>query len=139
MYCAEDGRSPYEGNENLNIVPWLYDFGRFEFKNGSVCSYDRTALKLMTAGFYVAYNTPTGLTNDQLAVTNGNAQFTPYTQSSLATVNRQEIWKNFNSQVLTSNNKDVLLTTGVLPANKEKQRWQYANNPSVSPVRSTLR
>lgn len=139
MYCSEDGRSPYEGNVNLNIVPWLYDFGRLEFKNGNVCSYDRSSLKLMTSGYFLAHNTPTGLTNDQLAITNGNAQNTAYSQSSLSTVNRQQIWKNFNTQVLTSTNKEVLLSSGVLPENEGKQRWQYANDSRVSPVRATLR
>jgi hypothetical protein len=73
MYCAGDGRAPYQGNDLLDIRPWSYDFGRIEFKNGEICSYDKNLLKLYTSAYYLPYNTPTGLTNDQLAITNGNA------------------------------------------------------------------
>ena len=138
LYCVDDARATYSGNVNLNAKAWFYDDSNLEFKNGQVCSYDKQALAMYTSAYIYTYATPTGLTDDQLSVTNGNVMNTPYTQSSVLDTQKAQIWENFNNQVQNNSKKDVLLGSGVLPEHVDTQRWQYANQ-NVSPVRSTLR
>jgi len=138
LYCVDDARATYSGNVNLNAKAWFYDDSNLEFKNGQVCSYDKQALAMYTSAYIYTYATPTGLTDDQLSVTNGNVMNTPYTQSSVLDTQKAQIWENFNNQVQNHSKKDVLLGSGVLPEHVDTQRWQYANQ-NVSPVRSTLR
>jgi hypothetical protein len=119
LYCVDDSRATYSGNLNLNIKSWFYDGSNLEFKNGQICSYDKKALSMYTSGFIYAYNTLTGLTDDQLAVTNGNVMNTAYSQASILSTKKATIWENFDDQVQTSPNKDVLLSSGVLDSNTE--------------------
>jgi hypothetical protein len=109
----------------LNVKPWFYDQSNLEFKNGKICSYDKNALRLYTSAYAYAYMTPTGLTADQLAITR-DANGAAYTQASVASVNRMEIWRNFNEKVQSDTNKQTLLTTGLstnTDAKRQEQRW----------------
>lgn len=119
----------------LQPAYWTYDFSNLEFKNfGQVCSYDRDVIGQISRGYQYKFNTPTGLTADQLAITNGGAAGAAFTQDSLATTSKQGIWDNYYNQwkALTDPAKKEALDAyglNAAPASTDNgaPTWQFAN------------
>lgn len=91
LYCADDGRFDYTGTvKGTTALPWSFDFSPFEYKKGEVCTYDKDLYMQVKAGFVFPTRTVTGLTADQLLITNG-------VTDQNTTMTKQGVWNAFKT------------------------------------------
>lgn len=135
LYCADNTR--YGGDVQPSF--WSYDYSNLEFKNyGQICSYDRSVIKQISRGYQYRFNTVTGLTNAQLAITDAcSSAACSQTSVAATTISKQGLWDNYYTklQALASTNqtkKEALDKYGADAAptgGNGAPTWQFATRP----------